>query len=144
MKPFTDETLSTGSVTARWSSPIRSANGAFGSVSMSIQKIGVCAATSRFARRPTIFACTSAIAFSYVASVADGSVMCVFESAASGIGAAASISGPISPPALISIVATRTLTVGAALTSVFAFTYLFTATTAKSPTSTAATTASFV
>ena len=63
MKPQTELTESTGTVTARWPSAMRSANGVFGSVAMSIQKTGVFAAMRRFAFRLTIFYITSESAF---------------------------------------------------------------------------------
>ena len=59
MKPQTELTESTGTVTARWPSAMRSAKGVFGSVSMSIQKMGVLAEMRRLALRLTIFSITS-------------------------------------------------------------------------------------
>ena len=63
MKPQTELTESTGTVTARHPSAMRSVNGVFGSVSMSIQKTGVFAAMRRFALRFTIFSIASESAF---------------------------------------------------------------------------------
>ena len=68
----------------------------------------------------------------------------MLESESNGISADPSISSPISEPSLISIVATRMDALGVGATAVLAAMYLFTATTANKPTSTAATTASFV
>ena len=70
--------------------------------------------------------------------------MCMLESDSNGISAEPSISSPISDPSLISIVATSIDALGVGATAVFVAMYLFTAMTANSPTSTAATAAIFV
>ena len=59
MNPQTELTESTGTVTARLPSGIRSANGIFGSVSMSVQKTGVLTAIRRVAFLATIFSSAS-------------------------------------------------------------------------------------